>query len=360
MSFSNLFELSKQNPFKQFPRTSSNITTNPSVYPRTLLAASTNIDTNISPSCEYGSAKYFALCGFGGVLSCGLTHTGIVPLDVVKCRIQVHPDKYGNTITGFRVTVREEGLRGLGIGWAPTLIGYSMQGMFKFGLYEIFKVLYSDFVGEERAYLYRTLLYLTASASAEVFADVALAPMEALKVRMQTKTSWAGTLREGFPKLLKEEGLSGFYKGLQPLWLRQIPYTMMKFAAFERTIEFFYTYVIPYPRDSLGKPSQLAVTFTSGYIAGIFCAVVSHPFDSVVSKLNSDVGSTPWRAMKDLGFYGVWKGLGPRILMVGTLTAAQWFIYDTVKVYLRIPRPPPPVMPDSLKRKLIAEGKSIE
>ena len=33
--------------------------------------------------------KYYALCGFGGILSCGLTHTAVVPLDLVKCRIQV-------------------------------------------------------------------------------------------------------------------------------------------------------------------------------------------------------------------------------------------------------------------------------
>lgn len=40
-------------------------------------------------SCEFGSAKYYALCGFGGILSCGITHTAVVPLDLVKCRIQV-------------------------------------------------------------------------------------------------------------------------------------------------------------------------------------------------------------------------------------------------------------------------------
>lgn len=40
-------------------------------------------------SCEYGSLKFYALCGVGGVLSCGLTHTGVVPLDLVKCRMQV-------------------------------------------------------------------------------------------------------------------------------------------------------------------------------------------------------------------------------------------------------------------------------
>lgn len=52
---------------------------------------------------------------------------------------------------------------------------------------------------------------------------------------------------------------------------------------------------------------------------------------------------------------GVWKGLTPRIIMIGTLTALQWFIYDAVKVALRLPRPPPPEMPESLKKKLAAK-----
>ena len=48
------------------------------------------VKTNpVEYSCEFGSGKFFALCGFGGILSCGLTHTSVVPLDLVKCRIQV-------------------------------------------------------------------------------------------------------------------------------------------------------------------------------------------------------------------------------------------------------------------------------
>ena len=46
------------------------------------------------------------------------------------------------------------------------------------------------------------------------------------------------------------------------------------------------------------------VTFIGGYIAGVFCAVVSHPADTVVSKLNSDVGSTAIQAARDLGMKG--------------------------------------------------------
>jgi hypothetical protein len=45
------------------------------------------------------------------------------------------------------------------------------------------------------------------------------------------------------PIIYKDEGMNGFYKGLVPLWMRQIPYTMMKFACFEKTIELLYRYI---------------------------------------------------------------------------------------------------------------------
>lgn len=307
---------------------------------------------NPGESCEIGSAKYFALCGFGGVLSCGLTHTGVVPLDLVKCRLQVDSAKYGNLFQGFRITVAEEGLKGLARGWAPTLFGYSIQGLGKFGFYEVFKNFYGGLMGEENAFLWRTSMYLAASASAEFFADIGLCPFEAVKVKIQTQPGWADTFREGFPKLYKEEGMFGYYKGIVPLWGRQIPYTMMKFACFEKTVEALYKYVVPKPRADCSKGEQLLVTFVAGYIAGVFCAIVSHPADTLVSKLNQEKGISIGALTKRLGWGGLWKGLGPRIIMIGTLTALQWFIYDTVKVVFKLPRPPPPEMPASLKAKL--------
>lgn len=303
---------------------------------------------------EYGSAKYYALCGYGGVLSCGITHTALTPLDMVKCRIQTDPGKYKNIFHGFKVSKAEGGVRGLVRGWAPTAVGYSLQGLGKFGFYEAFKIIYSNMLGDELSYTWRTSLYLAASASAEFFADIALCPFEACKVRIQTQPGCSPYMRVVLPQIIKQEGMAGLYKGLGPLWMRQIPYTMMKFAAFERTVELLYKHVVPKPRADCSKGEQLVVTFAAGYIAGVFCAVVSHPADTVVSKLNQDKGSTAVEAAKKLGMAGLWKGLTPRIIMIGTLTALQWFIYDAVKVYLNLPRPPPPEMPESLKKKLQA------
>ena len=63
-----------------------------------------------------------------------------------------------------------------------------------------------------------------------------------IQVRIQTQPGFVSTLRAAAPLIYGDEGLNGFYKGLVPLWMRQIPYTMMKFACFEKTIELLYRY----------------------------------------------------------------------------------------------------------------------
>ena len=86
---------------------------------------------------ELYSNEYFGLCAIGGILSCGLTHTAVTPLDLVKCNMQANPKEFTGTFQGFGKIYREGGFKGLRLGWGPTLAGYSVQGMFKFGLYEV-------------------------------------------------------------------------------------------------------------------------------------------------------------------------------------------------------------------------------
>lgn len=282
------------------------------------------------------SPSFYAACTVGGMLSCGLTHTAVTPLDLVKCNMQIDPAKYKNISSGFGVLLREQGFRGFFRGWVPTLLGYSAQGACKFGFYEFFKKYYSDIAGPEYATKYKTLIYLAGSASAEVIAGAALCPMEAVKVRVQTQPGFARGLSDGLPKFIRSEGAAGLFKGLVPLWGRQIPYTMMKFASFENIVELIYKYSIP--KDQCSKPLQLGVTFAGGYIAGIFCAVVSHPADNLVSFLNNAKGASVGDAVKNLGLWGLFtRGLPLRIVMIGTLTGSQWGIYDAVKVFVGLP-----------------------
>ncbi len=178
---------------------------------------------------------------------------------------------------------------------------------------------------------------------------------------------------------------------------------MTKFSIFEKTVEALYANVVPNPKEQCSKSTQLGVSFAAGYIAGILCAIVSHPADNLVSYLNNKkgakisqvikspqnqllllllplspyyhldwiLGSHPWafellftcttkqcslnilpnvvpyysdiwtkwwfwvQAISDLGIVALFtRGLPLRIVMIGTLTGAQWGIYDAFKVFV--------------------------
>ena len=98
---------------------------------------------------------------------------------------------------------------------------------------------------------------------------------------------------------------------------------MAKFFFFEYIVSLFYKHVFTKPKDQYGKPTQLGVTFASGYLAGVVCAVVSHPADSVVSLMGkpANKGKSIGQIASEVGIVSLaTKGLGTRIIMIGTLT----------------------------------------
>jgi solute carrier family 25 phosphate transporter 3 len=122
---------------------------------------------------------------------------------------------------------------------------------------------------------------------------------------------------------------------------------MMKFASFETIVEKIYKQ-LPKQKHEYSKGVQTGVSFTAGYLAGILCAIISHPADVMVSKLNvnnndskhvpkESVSRAMARIYGDIGFRGLWNGLPVRIFMIGTLTGLQWFIYDSFKVFVGLP-----------------------
>ena len=76
--------------------------------------------------------SYYFKCMVGGMFACGLTHAAIVPLDVAKCKKQIDP-KFSTGMFDGISKVKAAGQ--MTLGWTPTLVGYSLQGMGKFGFY---------------------------------------------------------------------------------------------------------------------------------------------------------------------------------------------------------------------------------
>ena len=314
------------------------------------------------------STKYFGVCAFSGAFCCGLTHYLMTPIDIVKCNMQALPNVFPTAFKGFSDIYRGEenvrqlghkrGILGLLKGWGPTIWGYSIQGACKFGIYEYLKYEISKKIGDKNAIKYRDLVYLSSALTAEFFGDIALCPLEAIKVRIQLNPNFARGMIDGLPKFVREEGFANLFSGIGPLWARQIPYTVIKFVAFERISEFIYS-KLSKPKSDLSIAEQMGVVFASGYLSGVFCAVASHPADILVSKINAiktegNIWSKSNLIYKEIGFSGFWKGIYPRTFMIGTLAAAQWFIYSSIKSIVGLP------IPGNSKEDIIRDNEEKE
>jgi solute carrier family 25 phosphate transporter 3 len=282
---------------------------------------------------------YFLKGALAGGICCSLTHGALTPVDVVKTRIQLDPVKYNKgLIGGFKQIAAEEGAGALLTGLGPTVVGYFVQGWFKFGGVEFFKTNFAKYLGEQGAWDNRTAIYLASAAMAEFIADVFLCPLEATRIRLVSDSSFASGLGDGAARLLKEEGvIKGFYSGFGPILFKQVPYTMAKFAVQGEAAEQIAAGMGKTTGELQGG-AKLGVALASGVIAGVAAAIISHPADTLLSKVNKKGagGDGPifgrlMNIAKEIGFVKLCTvGLGARCVMIGTLTAGQFLVFDIV------------------------------
>ncbi|MCJ1443868.1 MAG: mitochondrial phosphate carrier protein [Stictis urceolatum] len=302
---------------------------------------STKVDAaiqNIKASTpeKLSGVSLYSRFALAGAVCCAVTHGGLTPVDVVKTRIQLDPATYNKGMIGtFRQVIANEGAGALLTGVGPTFAGYFLQGAFKFGGYELFKQQWISALGYETASNNRTAVYLASAATAEFFADIALCPLEATRIRLVSNPAFASGLIGGFGRIAREEGMAAFYSGFGPILFKQVPYTMAKFVVYEKVAEAVWKRM---DKETTSAGMQTTVNLGSGLIAGFAAAIVSQPADTMLSKINKTKGApgqgTTSRLIqiaKELGLRGSFGGIGARLFMVGTLTAGQFAIYGDIK-----------------------------
>ena len=287
---------------------------------------------------EYG-LDYFVRGALAGGICCGVTHGALTPVDVVKTRMQLDPVKYaGGMISNTSKIASEEGAGALLTGLSPTFLGYFVQGWFKFGGVEYFKISAVNALGEQKAWDNKTNIYLASAAGAEFIADIFLCPLEATRIRLVSNPAFASSMPAAMVKMASEEGIiNAFYSGFGPILAKQIPYTMAKFAVQGAAADEIYK-AIGKTNKECTDTENISVSLGSGVIAGVSAAIISHPADTLLSKINKagagGTGSMMSRLSNIIAETGMWKlatqGLAARCVMIGSLTAGQFGIFDAV------------------------------
>jgi solute carrier family 25 phosphate transporter 3 len=118
---------------------------------------------------------------------------------------------------------------------------------------------------------------------------------------------------------------------------KQIPYTCAKFVVQGTVADNIYGSVGK-TSEEVSNGSNIAISLLSGVIAGVASAIISHPADTLLSKVNKkDAGGDGpmmnrlGNIAREIGFFKLCTvGLAPHCVMIGTLTAGQFGIFDTV------------------------------
>lgn len=285
--------------------------------------------------------KDYGIFFLAGAICCTATHGAMTPIDVIKTRIQIDPALSRNYMyTAGRKIIAAEGPGGLLTGFAPTAVGYLVQGGAKFAGYEFWKKKFVEMAGsKEAAIQHRTAIYLTSASIAEFFADILLTPLEATRIRLVSNPKYATNMAAGLSKIVRTEGVGALYAGFLPLIFKQIPYAIGQFTVNEFMHELAYRYT----SKETQAQHKLAITLGSGITAGFAAAILSHPADTLLSQINKGHGpSGPmikrlYILGKQAGIPGLFAGLGPRMIMTAGLVTGQFVIYKWVKELLDAP-----------------------
>ncbi|KAJ9508602.1 hypothetical protein QJQ45_012142 [Haematococcus lacustris] len=166
------------------------------------------------------------------------------PLWVVKTRMQTqhmaldvgmraarHP-LYRSTFDALIRITREEGMKGLYSGLAPSLAGI-MHVAIQFPLYELCKA----HIAQRQHHTADTLTageLVVASALSKMVASTVTYPHEVVRSYMHVSGSgpWAG-LRDTCTTIWREDGLKGFYRGCATNLVRTTPAAALTFTSFE-------------------------------------------------------------------------------------------------------------------------------
>lgn len=171
--------------------------------------------------------------GIASVCAGSVTH----PIETVKTRMQVMGevgarstiDYGGNFPSTLKIILKNEGVRGLFKGIQATWMRESLYSTLRLGLYEPFKQLFG---ATDRAHTPFYIKFIAGGMSGMVGSVVAN-PTDLLKIRMQAMEKDNHNVFWHIRDVYANNGIAGFYKGIQATVARAIMLNATKLATYD-------------------------------------------------------------------------------------------------------------------------------
>ena len=186
---------------------------------------------------NHSKTRHFVAGGFSGTILLLI----VTPFDVVRTRfIAQDTDKGYNSLRGaLRAITQKEGLRGLYRGLTPSIVALTPNAAIQFGVYNVLLEHHKKYTEEEPSKHF----LLSDGILCAVIAKMLSSPLDLIKKRLQIqrfhenrtvfgKNVLYSGIFDCMRQTYRDEGLTGFYKGL--------PFALVKTATVRGVFLFFF------------------------------------------------------------------------------------------------------------------------
>lgn len=243
---------------------------------------------------------------------------------------------YKNAFDAIVKTFQSKGILGFYSGVSAVIVGSTASSAVYFGTCEFGKSILSKFQSYPSV-----LIPPTAGAMGNIVSSAIMVPKELITQRMQAGAkgrSWEVLLR-----VLEKDGILGLYAGYSATLLRNLPAGVLSYSSFE----YLKAAVLSRTKNSHLEPLQ---SVFCGALAGAISASITTPLDVVKTRLMtqghveainkvsaamySGVSSTVKQVLKEEGWIGLTRGMGPRVLHSACFSALGYFAFETARLAL--------------------------
>lgn len=272
-----------------------------------------------------GEYSHF-LCG--SIAGC-ITSCLVQPLDVIKTNVLTlnRPMSISKSV---RYVYKQYGLVGFWRGLRPSAYKSFLGAGMTFYSIEVFKSAFPQNDSKLSQFLHDSLV----AVLSRTVTSFTFSPLSVIKVRMEAPQANAyKSVLDGMIHIYKEEGVRGYYRGIGPALLRDLPFSAIAYSFYNQYKALLITL--------LGN--QNYISMISGGLAGFTATLLTQPFDIIktrnqfshIAKDDKHNYKNIVHAMRTIykneGISGFTTGLNIRIVERSIAFSSVWFLYETLK-----------------------------
>jgi len=182
----------------------------------------------------------------------------------------------------------------------------------------------------------KTFKQILCGGAAGTIARTTVAPIDRIKILMQTafvqkKTHLYGSMGQTTRQIIKDEGITGLWRGNFTNCVRVAPHAAVQFVTYDK----IKIALIGSSDGKMSVPQRLL----AGSLSGVAAATVTQPLDVVRIRLQTDpevkgkVANAVRLMWSEGGVVSFYKGWTPAMLSLAPFIAVNFATFDTLKTW---------------------------